>query len=138
LRVVVDTCVWSFFLRRTPANLSAAQRRLRMLMRQLIADGRTILTGPVRQELLSGIREGSAFDQICEYLGYFDDEVPEVADYERAARFDNRCRAAGIGTSPIDMLLCALAKGRDLPVLTVDQDFERYARHLPIRLYPHP
>jgi predicted nucleic acid-binding protein len=138
MRVVIDTCIWSFFLRRKPGDLVPAQRRLLALMRELIADGRTILIGAVRQELLSGIREGDAFDQMCEYLRYFDDEVPEVGDYEQAARFDNRCRLAGIAGSPVDMLLCSLGERRDVPILTVDGDFERYLKVLPIRLYPHP
>src|SRR5882672_4421001 len=104
MRVVVDTCVWSFFLRRKPGSLSPEQRQLFMTMRMLIADGLAILTGAVRQELLSGMPEGEAFEQMREYLQYFDDEVPDVADYEQAARFDNRCRSRGVAASPIDML----------------------------------
>lgn len=139
MRVIVDTSVWSLFLRRRrPGALAGSERRLNLLTRDLITDGLGVLTGPVRQELLSGIREGAAFDELSEYLRYFDDEVPEVGDYELAARFDNRCRAAGVASTPTDMLLCALGYNRDLPILTTDGDFAHYARHLSVHLYPHP
>ena len=136
MRVVVDTCVWSLFLRRRPQVISVAERRLMIVMRRLIADGRAIIVGVVRQELLSGLRDARTVDEMCQYLRFFDDDPPDVADYEQAARFSNQCRAKGIATSSTDMLLCAFAEARDLELLTTDQDFSRYARHLPIRLYP--
>src|SRR5258708_7454748 len=107
-------------------------------MRELISDGRALLPGVIRQELLSGIRDAGAFDRTSDYLRNFDDESPDVSDYEQAARFANRCRAAGIATSSVDMLLCALAEQRGLSILTLDQDFTRYASELPIQLNPLP
>jgi predicted nucleic acid-binding protein len=134
MRVVIDTCVWSFFLRRKPKDLAADQKRLILQVRQLIGRGQAVLTGVVRQELLTGMQAGDPFDQMCEYLRYFDDEVPEIADHEQAARFDNRCRTAGIAGSAVDMLICAIAERRGLPILTTDHDFQRYARVFPLHL----
>jgi predicted nucleic acid-binding protein len=34
----------------------------------------------------------------------------------------------------VDMLICAAAVRHDVAVFTVDRDFERYARALPVRL----
>ena len=135
MRVIVDTSVWSLLLRRRPRDLTEQQVRWVAALRNLIVDGRAVLVGMVRQELLSGIKEDSVFEQLCDYLRFFDDEVPEVSDYEQAARFERLCRAAGVATSPVDMLLCAIASRRDLPLLTVDGDFRRYAEQLPVRLY---
>ena len=57
MRVLVDTCVWSKVLRRkTPDQNLAA------LIEDLIRDGRIVLIGPIRQELLSGVPNPSQFE----------------------------------------------------------------------------
>lgn len=104
-------------------------------MTELIKEGRAAIAGPIRQEVLSGIRDQSAFEKLRTYLRHFDDEEVETEDYEEAARITNVCRAAGISGSEIDFLLCAVAVRRNLPIFTTDADFERYAKHIPIRLH---
>ncbi len=136
MRVVVDTSAWSLFLRRRRRDLGPGERRLILFLRKLIADGSAMLPGVARQELLSGVRDPRVFDELAEYLRFFDDEPPDVADYELAARFGNRCRDAGVAASPVDLLVCALADARGLSVLTVDDDFQRYAAVLGVRLHP--
>ena len=93
-----------------------------------------MLVGAVRQELLSGTPDPNAFDRLREHLRDFLDEPPTVDDYEDAARCNNVCRSAGIATSQVDMLLCAIARRLEIPVLTTDGDFDRYALHLSVRL----
>ena len=53
MKVVVDTSVWSLALRRN--NLDNTLPVVNQL-RELIADGKVVLLGAVRQEVLSGIR----------------------------------------------------------------------------------
>ena len=55
-----------------------------------------------------------------ERLEAFRDAVIETADYVQAARFDNRCRAAGVQCGVVDMLLCALANRNGWTILTND------------------
>jgi predicted nucleic acid-binding protein len=138
VRVIVDTSVWSLFVRRRPRDLSPEQRRIVLEMRRLIPEGRAVLVGAVRQELLSGIADDAAFERVREYATFFDDEPPDVEDYELAARFHNRCRRAGVATSTTDMLLCAISDRRSLPVLTTDADFTAYGTIVPLRLYLPP
>jgi hypothetical protein len=57
MMVLVDTPVWSLALRRKPDDLNPRQRQLTETLAELIREGRVQLLGPVRQELLSGIRE---------------------------------------------------------------------------------
>lgn len=131
MKVLVDTSVWSLALRRrAPAHAAVDE------LRRLIASGRAALVGPVRQELLSGIRDQAAFERLREYLRAFRDEPTTAADYERAAECFNTCRANGVQGSNTDFLLCALAERRQMPVLTTDADFARFARVLPLALYP--
>lgn len=135
-RVVVDTSIWSLFFRRQRGDLSAPQRRTVLLLRDLIVEGRAVLLGVVRQELLSGVGDPATFDLLRTRLATLDDVPPDADDYERAAMFANRCRSHGVANSPTDMLIASFAVGRDLPILTIDDDFKMYQEYL--RLIRHP
>jgi predicted nucleic acid-binding protein len=102
---------------------------------QLIRQGNVVLIGPVRQELLSGVKDSAVFERLRLYLGNFEDEIPATADYEAAAKIANLCRSRGVATSAIDSLICAYARQHDLQVLTKDADFIRYAAICDVKLH---
>lgn len=131
MKVLVDTSVWSLALRRSNAGPHPAVDELR----SLVDEGRVAMIGPVRQELLSGVRTGAAFERLRDALRPFSDEPLESADYERAAEHFNTCRAEGIQGSNTDFLICAVAERRKLPILTTDADFVHFAAALPILLH---
>lgn len=131
MNVLVDTSVWSLVLRRA---LHIADRWTREL-RSLIDDGRAFVIGPVRQELLSGVRDSAQFELLRQRLRTFPDVAVREADYEEAAAFSNRCRARGIQGSSIDFLICAVAVRRSMSILTTDRDFEAFEYLLPIKLH---
>lgn len=108
------------------------------LLRDMIVRGSAVLLGTVRQELLTGIVSSDMFETIRARLHDFDDFPPGIDDYELAARYANDCARAGVSTTTADMLICAIAASRDLPILTTDGDFVHYATSLPIKLYPRP
>jgi predicted nucleic acid-binding protein len=131
---LVDTPVWSLALRRKPENLNSTQTRLTKLLAQFVRENQAQLLGVVRQELLSGLREESEFRRLRDYLRDFPDVSVATEDYEEAAHSNNRCRAAGIATTTVDMLICAIAIRHSWEILSTDQDFVRYATVLKIRL----
>jgi predicted nucleic acid-binding protein len=131
MKVLVDTAAWSLALRRRVAASDPVVEELR----SLIDEGRVAMIGPIRQELLSGIRTPESFERLRDALRPFDDEPLERADFERAAEHFNACRARGIQGSNTDFLLCAVAERRNLPILTTDSDFTRFAAVLPIALH---
>jgi predicted nucleic acid-binding protein len=133
--VLVDTPIWSLALRRRDADLNPREVRLTTDLRELIQDGRAQLAGPVRQELLSGLREESTFRKLRDQLRAFEQVSLDIADYEEAARLNNQCRARGIAGSAIDFLICATALRRNWQIFTIDRDFSRYASVLPLNLY---
>lgn len=135
MRVLVDTPIWSLALRRSPKKLSPDQHRLLQELTELIQEHRLALLGPIRQEVLSGIREQSEFLGVRAQLREFPDEPVITEDYEEAARITNQCLAAGIAGSSIDFLVCAVALRRKWPVFTLDKDFQYYARHIPLALH---
>jgi hypothetical protein len=133
--VLVDTPIWSLALRRTPKDLNPREQLQTAALRELIREGRAQLVGPVRQELLSGIRQEKNFRELRDYLRAFDEPILAVTDYEDAAYINNQCRAQGIAGSPIDFLICAIAARRNWEIFTADQDFARYAKAFPLKLY---
>ena len=135
MMVLVDTPVWSLALRRRPEHLSGSQQDLANILAELIREGRAQMVGPIRQELLSGIREEAQFKKIRDYLRACREPSLEAEDYEDAARMSNQCRGRGIAGSPVDFLICAAAHRRGWSILTTDRDFQNYASVLPVRLY---
>jgi predicted nucleic acid-binding protein len=122
-------------LRRKPRQLTAAQQRFVEELADLIREGRATLIGPIRQEILSGIRDKRIFNRLRKTLRAFEDVPLLAADFEEAASAHNTCRSAGVATTPIDLLICAVADRLSLTIFTTDADFQRYAQHLPIRLH---
>ena len=134
MQVLVDTSIWSLALRRTAAKLSEHQRRQVAELRELIQDGRARLIGPIRQELLSGIREQGQFEKLCVQLRSFPDESLTRADFEEAARLSNECRRHGVIGSGVDLLICSVCVSRRWEIFTADADFRAYAKVVPIQL----
>jgi predicted nucleic acid-binding protein len=135
VNVLVDTSVWSIAYRRPAAALNLQQRSLLNSLRELASDGRAQLLGVVRQEMLSGLRETSQFERLRKLLQAFPNVLLESEDYEEAARMNNICRAKGVTGSGVDCLMCAVAFRRDWSILTLDRDFDHYAKHLSIKLF---
>jgi predicted nucleic acid-binding protein len=136
MKVLIDTLVWSQALRRQNATAgSLPESRAVNLLKELIHDGRVALLGPVRQELLSGVKTKVQFEKLQEILRVFPDESLSTADYELAAQSFNNCRQAGVQGSNTDFLICAVSINRQWPVLSLDKDFELYQKHLPLKLY---
>lgn len=135
MKVLVDTCIWSLSLRRQAGGHDAPETAWRDELASLLEDDRILMVGPVRQELLSGVREPTMFQRLRERLRAFPDELLVADDFELAAEASNQCRAAGIAGSAVDLLLCAVAMRRSVSIFTVDRDFDRYAEVLPIQLH---
>ena len=132
MKVLVDTPVWSLALRRRGRPESEATRSE---LASLIEDGRVAMIGPIRQELLSGIRERLLFDRLREHLRAFLDTEISSDDFEEAASFCNRCRAKGIQGSNTDFLICAVAVRHGFAIYTTDADFTHFGKVLPVVLH---
>lgn len=94
MNVVVDTPVWSLSLRRRRRELNSRERQLIEVLAQLIRESRVQLLGPVRQELLSGLRESTEFGRLRDSLRGFPEPRLQSEDYEEAARMSNQCPGA--------------------------------------------
>jgi predicted nucleic acid-binding protein len=131
MKVIVDTRIWSSALRRGVQNNSEAVQELR----HLVQDHRVQMIGPVRQEILSGIRHESQFNKLKAHLENFPDLSIITEDYVAAAKFFNRCRAKGVQGSNTDFLICAVAVRNKFAIYSTDKDFDLFSKHLPIVMY---
>jgi predicted nucleic acid-binding protein len=107
------------------AVLSAEGKRLTAILTEAITDGRVAMIGPIRQELLSGVKEQAQFNRLRSALAAFRDEGIATVDYEEAARLYNLCRSRGVECAPVDILICALARRRKWDVLANDSVMKR-------------
>lgn len=130
MKVLVDTDVWSEALRRKKGKQSIYVDELV----DLIQEGRLEIIGPIRMEILSGMRDQETFDAFSERLSAFDDRVIPSEVYILAARFFNLCRSKGIQGSNTDFVICACSVHWSIPILSKDKDYLLYRKHLPIEV----
>jgi len=131
MRVLIDTSVWSLALRRGDGPSKPEAEELRRLIAAHIAE----IIGPIRQEILSGVRDQAQFARLEAHLAAFPDVPLLTEDYVTGAKFFNLCRSKGIQGSNTDFLICAVAVRHDLAIFTTDGDFAQFARCLPIVLH---
>ena len=129
MKVIIDTCVWSGFLRQDRARDDRIVHEVERLVRRDAVQ----MLGPIRQELLSGAQPQERFARLWEYLRYYPNLPLDEEDDENAAAYYNICRQRGIQATAIDLLICAVAVRHELKVFTTDTDFDTFERHLPIK-----
>ena len=131
MKIIVDTCIWSEALRKnTPGENKYVQE-----LKELIKEVRVQMIGPVRQELLSGIKSEKQFRLLKDHLRAFADLEIETEDYELAAEYYNQARQNGIQGSNTDFLICALSRRRKMPVFTTDKDLVHFETFLPLEFH---
>lgn len=132
MRFLVDTSVWSLALRRDRAGLEPAVERVESALRsgELVA-----VTGEILQELLQGFQGPRDSKSIVERFAALELLVPTRDDHIAAASIRNTCRRKGIQIGTIDALLAQLAIGRELTLLTTDNDFAHVAEIHPLSVW---
>ena len=131
MRVLVDTSVWSLAFRRRESQTCCQVEELK----SLILDGRALMIGPIRQEILSGIRFAEQFERLESHLLGFPDEPLESSDFVDAARCCNKCLDSGVQTGFTDILICAVSIRLGVSIFTTDVDFSHIGKALPITLH---
>lgn len=129
MKILADTCVWSQVLRLKDSNLELSKK-----LTDFVNDGRIVMMGPIRQELLSGISKTQQFNKLKETLSSFEDIPLKTKHFVKAVEFSNICRNKGVQGSTTDFLICAVAYIENVVIFTTDNDFEKYKKYLPIKL----
>jgi hypothetical protein len=135
MSVLIDTPVWSLLFRRDQRKLNSREIRAVEDLRRIVHDNRARVIGPIRQELLSGIRHVDQFERLQHRFRDFEDEPLTTADYEFAAEINCKCRRMGISMGAVDAVICSVACSRGWEIFTFDKDFTRYSRAQKLRIY---
>lgn len=130
MKVLVDTCIWSYALRHKNKNFE-----IDIKLKEIIKDGRLVIIGPVRQEILSGISSETQFESLKEHLASFEDVPLTSSHFVKAAEFSNKCRKKGIQGSNTDFLICSVGYLEKLAIFSTDLDFINYKKYLPVELF---
>ncbi len=101
----------------------------------MVEEVRVQLIGPIRQEILSGVRRRSQFTELKKILATFRDLPLDSDDFELAAEYFNLLRRKGIQGSGTDFLICAVSTRSNMPIFTTDSDFAHFKKHIPIALH---
>jgi len=131
MKIIVDTSVWSLALRRNEPT----ENEYVFELKELIKEVRAQLVGPVRQELLNGIKTKKQFNLLKNHLRAFKGPEIQTEDYELASEYFNTARKNGIQGSNTDFLICAISKRQKMPILTTDKDFINFQSVLPVELH---
>jgi predicted nucleic acid-binding protein len=126
MKILVDTSVWSLSLgRKNKTALSDDERRMAASLTEAVQDGRVAMIGPIRQEIMSGVKDSDQFERLRSALEAFEDEPITTRHYEEAARLFNLCRSRGVECGPVDILICAVAAANHWSILTNDAGLKR-------------
>lgn len=122
-KILIDTCAWIDFLRSGTGTLGD-------LVEQALAQDAALLCGVMVSELLQGAK-GEKEKRQLEFLFSSVECLPiEQNDWLAAGNALQALRQGGITLPLTDALIAAVAKRRDVPVLTVDAHFQ----HLSVKL----
>jgi hypothetical protein len=132
MKILVDTSIWFLALRKK--TLTQIEKRYVNELKELINELRVEMIGPIRQELLSGVKDEQKYNSLKENLKGFEDLAITEQDYEKAAEIFNLLRKSGIQGSHIDFLICAVALNHHLPIFTTDNDFRNYQKIIGVDL----
>jgi len=132
MKILVDTCVWSLALRRKKQPGGGIEL---LEFQELIKEVRVQLIGPIRQEILSGVKNKSQFTRLKTILAAFTDLPLFPEDFELASKYYNLLRGKGIQGANTDFLICAVSIRNRIPIFTTDNDFTHLGKHIPITLH---
>ena len=93
------------------------------------------MIGPIRQEILSGVKTKEQFLKLKNILSAFPDLLLTSEDFELAAEYFNTLRSKGIQGSNTDFLICSVSTINNMPIYSADNDLDYYKKHLPITLH---
>ena len=130
--ILVDTSVLVSFFKGTRDE---ATSKFKLVLEQGLNFG---ITSHIFQEVLQGVKSEKEYKLLRRYLEtqrFFLPKHP-VDSFAEAARIFSRCRTKGLTIrSTVDCLIARIALEHDLFLLHSDQDFDRIAGIIPLKIY---
>ncbi|MEI7998825.1 MAG: PIN domain-containing protein [Candidatus Omnitrophota bacterium] len=129
--ILIDSSIWIQCFK--PGNSKYTEH-----LSRLLSDDRVAICGPVRAEVLSGARSLEDFRKFSNwfeglpYLSVSDEKV-----WERIAESRFKLARKGIQQNLVDLLIAWIAYEHDVPVWSLDTDFEGIIEVVSFKIY-HP
>jgi|SRR5947209_4175459 len=118
MAVLVDTSVWIGAL---------APGEVRDALQALISADEVVIARPIQAELCQGLRSDDEFSAAWDaMLGYPSLRILDK-HWRLSATHFFRCRKRGITPTTLDCLIATLAREYQVPLWSLDRDFERMA-----------
>ena len=123
IKIIIDTCGWIDFLRNSKGHLGD------QVENAIVADDAVICMVSIA-ELLQGVKNAKQQKQLDLLFEHI--EVLEITkeNWFEAGKLTQQLRRKGVTTSLTDSLIASVAIAHNMPVLTIDTDFQ----HFPISL----
>lgn len=117
-KVIVDTSVWIDYFRKDRGKFADE-------MSHLLDNDRVALTGIIELEILQGLRhkEAEFVKPLLQSLHYID---TERKDFIEAGLKLYELRQKGVTIPPSDCLIATQCKHNDMPIFTLDSDFDHF------------
>ena len=125
--ILVDSSSWIHFFNQT--DLTAHD-----LISELIRLDQVATCGPVIMEVMSGCQKDAEAKSLREHLNLIPFLVLDKNDFYEAAAIRARLRSKGIRVKTVDTLIAYLSLREKIPLLHHDADYNRIARHLPLKI----
>jgi predicted nucleic acid-binding protein len=123
MNLLVDTSVWSLWLRREPPDVP----ELHELRRCLGGSDLVMTTGIVAQELAQGVVSEITRAEIRGRMSRLSHISADLDDHLDAAEAFVACRRRGVQLGTVDALIATLCVRRGLTLLSTDRDFHHAA-----------
>jgi predicted nucleic acid-binding protein len=121
-RVIVDTSAW------VESFHSQGDIKLKELVKRLITEGRVLLPGIIRVEILRGTKSQKEYEELDELLSGLTYLPAEEDFWERLARFCFDLFRKGIAVPLVDTYIALLAIENNVSLLHRDQHFDLIAQ----------
>ena len=130
--IVIDTSAWIELFRETG---SPVERRLDALLQTQASE--LAVTEVVVGEVLAGVGPSALESTRARLVRLHVLRLRGLRDFELAAELSRACRAKGEAVRQLsDCLVAVPAIRAGATILHADRDFEKLARHTPLRLEP--
>jgi predicted nucleic acid-binding protein len=130
--ILVDTSVWIDFLQN---KSTVYAKKLNELIKN---NNEEIILAPIiLMEILQGIKDDKAFEEIKSYLLEFSIiDTKGINSYLNAVNIYRLCRKKGLTVrKSIDLLIASIAQENDLEIFHKDRDFDNIAKVIKIKIY---
>jgi len=126
--ILVDTSVWIDFFARRPGPAGSQ-------LRSLIENAEpVVLAGIIVMEILQGLTRDA--DRIESYLSQWGLLEPDgLGTYVRAAEIFRLARSRGLALTTVDALIAAFALDHSVRLFTLDRDFLRLSKLVPVEIF---